>query len=118
MRTGCGFGAAAATLGDGTAGVTVGDGVVVGSRRGIGGSSTGGVDGSRGSTEGARVGAESVGVAIDMAKISTMSWIACKFSFPVLEKLVLGEVVVSVTLRAWAAAIDWSVEEACGTGRW
>ena len=62
MTTGHGVGAAASTLRDGTAGFTVGGGDVVGNVRGFGGASTGGGDGGRGSTEGARVDAGSVGV--------------------------------------------------------
>ena len=65
MRNWRGVGAAVATLGDGTAGINVGDDGVVRIGMGVGGTSTGGGDGGRGSTEGARVNTVSVGVAIE-----------------------------------------------------
>ena len=67
-RTRRGVGAAAVNLVDGAAEVNVWDGGVVGSRRGVGGAITGGGDGGRGSMEGARVDAGSVGLAIDVEK--------------------------------------------------
>ena len=82
MKTGHGVGAAAATLRDGAAGVTAGDGNVVGSMMGVVGAIIGGGDGGRGRTETARVDVVSVGVSIDVAKISAVSWIACNFSLP------------------------------------
>ena len=72
MKIGGGVGATETTLRDGAAGFTVGDGDLVRSGRLVDGSSTGGGDGGRGSMEGARVYAVSVGVAIDVAKILTM----------------------------------------------
>ena len=99
-------------------GVTIGGGAVVGSGRGVVGYSTGGGDGGRGSTEGARVDAESLGVAIDVAKISAILWIACNCSSPILEKGVAGEVVVSAAVMERVEVIDWLVGEACGTGHW
>ena len=80
MRTGCGVGDAVSTLRYGVAVVTIGyEGVSVSGRR-VGGVSTGGGDGGRVSTEGSRVDVGSVGVAIDVAKISEMLWIACNCS--------------------------------------
>ena len=76
IKTGCGVGADAATLGYCGAGVTVRYGGVVGSGRGVGGASTGGGDGGWGSMEGARVDAVSVGVEIDVATISAILWIS------------------------------------------
>ena len=110
MRIGRGVGAAAATLGDVAVGLTVRDGGMVGSGRGFSGSSTGGGCGGRGSTEGARVDAGSVGVEINVEKISAMSWIACKYSSLRVEKGVAGEVLVRAAVRAQAVAIYWLVE--------
>ena len=118
MMTGRGVSAAADIPGNVVAGVTVVDGCVVGSGIGVGGANTGGGDGGRGSTEGARVNTGSVGVVIDVAKISEMCWIACKCSLPRVEKGVAGERMVIVTLRAQATAIAWLAKEACETGHW
>ena len=70
MRTRSRVGAAAAILVYGVTGVTDWDNGVVGSGRRVCGASTGGGDGGRVSTEGARVDAGSVGVSIDVEKIS------------------------------------------------
>ena len=82
IRTGKVVVASTDTLRDVEAGVTVGDGRVVGSGREVGAVSTGGGDGGRVITEGARVDAGSVGVAIDVAKILAISWIACNYLLP------------------------------------
>ena len=68
MRNGCGVGAAVATLGYGVSGVTARGGGVVLIGRGVGGASMGGGHGDRGITEGARIVAGSVGVAMDVEK--------------------------------------------------
>ena len=101
---------------NGEAGVTVGYGSVVSNGMVVGGASTGGGKGGRGRMEGARVNAGSVGLAIDVAKILAMSWITCNCLLLRLEKGVSGEGVVSAAVRAQAAEIAWSVEEACDTG--
>ena len=110
MNTGRGSGAATATLADGAAGVTVRNFGVIRSRKGVGGASIVSGDGGRVSTEGTRVDAGSVGVAIDVAKILAMSWISCNCLLTRVEKGVAGERVASAAVRAWAEAIAWSVE--------
>ena len=54
----------------------------------------GGGYGGRGSMEEVRVDAVSLGLAINVAKFSAMSWIAFNFSYPRVEQGVTREVVV------------------------
>ena len=118
MRTGCGVGAAVDTLEYVTSGFTVRDGGVVEIRRGVGRASACDGDGGISSTEGERVDTVSVGVAIDVVKISEMLWITCNYSLSRVKKGVAGEGVVSTAVREQALLITWSLEKACVTGHW
>ena len=91
---------------------------MIGRSWGVGGASIGGKYGGRGSTEGARVYAGSVGVAIDVVKILTISWIACNCFLPRVEGGVSGKGVMRAAVRSRAAAIVWLAEKVCGNGHW